>query len=134
MSYDITLSGSLIGAGFEVATAVGEALTQSTESYPGRLIRVHGIDGETVLAEVRNGELVSLMPGILVSSAFDSEQQGEVIEPTADHLALVAHLPEDMRAKVSCIRWLATWRDAETVLWTSLANLRVEGYIEPVAV
>ena len=134
MSYDVTLNGSLISAGFEVATAVSIAQEQSARDYPGRLIRVHGLDGETVLAEVRDGALVLLAPGILVSSVFFPEVQGEVIEPTEEYQALLAHLPEEMRSKTSCVRWEETPTDGEMVLWTSLADLRVEGYIESVAV
>lgn len=134
MSHEVTLNGSLISAGFEVATAVSTALEQSARDYPRRLIRVHGIDGETVLAEVRDGELVSLVPGVRVASVYRPEEEGEVIEATEEHKALLAHLPKEMHAKVSCIRWLETPRDGEEVLWTSLMDLRVEGYVEPVSV
>lgn len=134
MSYDVTLNGSLISAGFEVATAVSIAQEQSARDYPRRLVRVHGLDGETVLAEVRDGVFVSLTSGILVSSVFFPEVQGEVIEPTEEHQALLAHLPEEMRSKTVCVRWEETPTDGEMVLWTSLADLRVEGYIESVAV
>lgn len=134
MSYEVTLNGSLISAGLELATAVGIALEQSARDYPRRLIRVHGIDGETVLAEIRDGELVSLVPGVRVASVYRPEEEGEVIEATEEHKALLAHLPKEMHSKVACVRWDETPRDAEVVLWTSLLDLRVEGYIEPVAV
>lgn len=137
MSHDITVNGSLIGAAFEVAVAVENAMDFSTEDFPGRLIRVHDIDGESVLAEVRDGVLVLLAPGILVSPVTfpkGTEQKGEVIEPSEEHTALLAHLPEDMRAKTVCVRWAETRREKEAVLWSPLAGLRIEGYIEPVTV
>jgi hypothetical protein len=53
--YDITLNGSLIGGGRTPIDAQAEARDLSVHYAPGRLIRVHGVDGETVIAEYRDG-------------------------------------------------------------------------------
>lgn len=57
--YDVTLTGSLLDAGNTPDDAKRRARQISAITYPGRLIRVHGIDGETVIAEFRNGELLA---------------------------------------------------------------------------
>lgn len=52
--YDITLVGSLVGDGASVEDAYSTAKKISLQ-FPGRLIRVHDVDGETVIAEYRDG-------------------------------------------------------------------------------
>lgn len=61
--YDITLNGSLLDSGntLDVAETIARRLSEST--YPGRLIRVHNVDGVSVASEFRNGvreELIAL--------------------------------------------------------------------------
>lgn len=52
--YDITLTGSIVQAGRTIEDAHVKAATVS-RGFPGRLIRIHGVDGETVIAEYRDG-------------------------------------------------------------------------------
>lgn len=52
--YDITLTGSIVQAGRTIEDAHAKAAVVS-QGFPGRLIRVHGVDGETVIAEYRDG-------------------------------------------------------------------------------
>lgn len=56
--YDITLTGSIVQAGRTVDDAHAKAATIS-EGFPGRLIRIHDVDGETVIAEYRDGRELS---------------------------------------------------------------------------
>lgn len=56
--YDITLTGSIVQAGYTIEDAHSKAKTVS-EGFPGRLIRVHGVDGETVIAEYRDGRTLA---------------------------------------------------------------------------
>lgn len=53
--FDITVNGSLIGSGRTPLDAEAEARELSMHYVPGRLVRVHGVDGVTVEAEFRNG-------------------------------------------------------------------------------
>jgi hypothetical protein len=53
-TYDITLRGSIIGEAFGVTAARLRALELSL-SFPDRLVRAHGLDGETIIFECRNG-------------------------------------------------------------------------------
>jgi hypothetical protein len=55
--YDVTLRGSLLDSGNTPEDAITRAKQISEAVYPGRLIRVHGVDGAEVIAEIRNGEL-----------------------------------------------------------------------------
>jgi hypothetical protein len=55
MIYDITLRGSLVGEGHSLAEARLEAQRLSLVSFPNRLVRVHDLDGETIIFEYRNG-------------------------------------------------------------------------------
>jgi hypothetical protein len=55
--YDITIAGSLIDA----AELDGDAKIQAachSLTFAGRIVRVHDVDGETVIAEYRNGDLL----------------------------------------------------------------------------
>lgn len=59
--YDVSLIGSTVQSGHTIDEAYTMAKTIS-EGFPGRLIRVHDVDGETVLAEFRNGQaLIALL-------------------------------------------------------------------------
>lgn len=53
--YDITVNGSLRDASLTVESAEVLARQMSKVNYPGRLVRVHGVDGREVIAEYRNG-------------------------------------------------------------------------------
>lgn len=55
--FDITLMGSIIGQGESLQEAKENARRLSL-TFPNRLVRVHDLDGETVLVEVRNGVTV----------------------------------------------------------------------------
>lgn len=59
--YDITLTGSLLDSGSTITEALRLAKLISEFTYPGRLIRVHGVDGETVIAEYRDGKSLELV-------------------------------------------------------------------------
>ena len=59
--YDITLTGSLLDAGNTVKEAQRLASLISEVTYPGRLIRVHDVDGATVIAEYRDGKSLELV-------------------------------------------------------------------------
>lgn len=58
--YDITLLGSIVQAGRTLDEARDRAVTVS-QGFPGRLIRVHDVDGETVIAEYRDGRALELV-------------------------------------------------------------------------
>lgn len=58
--YRITLLGSLIGEATTLELAHAQAEDLSRHSFPRRLVRVHDVDGETVLAEYRDGLLQPL--------------------------------------------------------------------------
>ena len=58
--YDISLLGSTVQSGSTPEDAFAKAKTIS-EGFPGRLVRVHGVDGETVIAEYRDGKQRSLV-------------------------------------------------------------------------
>ena len=56
--YDITITGSLI----DDATRDGDAMIKAaihSLTFAGRLVRVHGVDGVSVIAEYRDGNLVA---------------------------------------------------------------------------
>lgn len=55
--FDITLRGSIIGQGESLQDAKTTARHLSL-TQPGRLVRVHDLDGETVIFECRNGVTV----------------------------------------------------------------------------
>lgn len=55
--YDITIAGSLIDSADKDGDAMIKAAVHSL-SFDGRLVRVHGVDGVSVLAEYRHGELI----------------------------------------------------------------------------
>ena len=55
--YDITITGSLIDAADKGGDAMIKAAVHSL-TFAGRLVRVHGVDGVSVLAEYRDGELI----------------------------------------------------------------------------
>jgi hypothetical protein len=60
--YDISVLGSTVQSGRTIDEARQKAVEVS-EGFPGRLVRVHGVDGWEVIAEYRNGveeELVAL--------------------------------------------------------------------------
>lgn len=59
--YDITLTGSLVNGASTSDEALEIAKTMSQTTFAGRLLRVHGIDGETVIAEFRNGQSLELV-------------------------------------------------------------------------
>lgn len=59
--YDVTLTGSLLDAGNTPDDAKRRARQISAITYPGRLIRVHDVDGETVIAEYRDGIALELV-------------------------------------------------------------------------
>jgi hypothetical protein len=53
--YDITINGSIIDA----ADCDGDAMIKAachSIAFTGRLVRVHGVDGVSVIAEYRDGE------------------------------------------------------------------------------
>jgi len=56
--YDISLQGSTIQSGRTIEDASAKAV-EISKGFAGRLIRVHGVDGETVMAEYRDGQLIS---------------------------------------------------------------------------
>lgn len=59
--YDVSLIGSTVQSGRTLDEAYDMAKTIS-ETFAGRLIRVHDVDGQTVLAEYRNGQaLIALL-------------------------------------------------------------------------
>lgn len=55
--YDITITGSLIDAADHDGDAMIKAAVHSL-TFAGRLVRVHGVDGVSVIAEYRNGDLI----------------------------------------------------------------------------
>lgn len=55
--YDITLNGSIIDGADCGGDAMIKAACHST-LFGGRITRVHGVDGVSVLAEYRDGELI----------------------------------------------------------------------------
>ena len=57
---DITMTGSLIGWGEDESAARREAAHLS-KVMVGRLIRVHGVDGVSVIAEYRDGRALELV-------------------------------------------------------------------------
>lgn len=59
--YDITLTGSLVNGAYTQDEALELAKTMSEIAFPGRLLRVHGVDGETVIAEYRDGRALELV-------------------------------------------------------------------------
>lgn len=59
--YDITLNGSLLDSADTLAGAETIAQRLSESTYPGRLIRVHNVDGVSVASEFRNGEREELV-------------------------------------------------------------------------
>lgn len=52
--YDITLGGSIIGQGESFQEAKVNARKASLR-FPNRLVRVHDLDGETIIFDCRNG-------------------------------------------------------------------------------
>jgi hypothetical protein len=52
--YDISLLGSTVQSAQTIEEAHEKAIVVS-EGFPGRLVRVHGVDGWEVIAEYRNG-------------------------------------------------------------------------------
>jgi hypothetical protein len=56
--YDITITGSLIDAADYDGDAKIKAACHSL-TFAGRLVRVHGADGVSVIAEYRDGELLN---------------------------------------------------------------------------
>lgn len=61
--YDITVTGSLRDGRSTLESAMDRAKSMSLNNYPGRLVRVHGLDGVSVVAEFRNGvqeEMIAL--------------------------------------------------------------------------
>jgi hypothetical protein len=54
--YDITLNGSLLDSRETLSSAETIAQHMSEFTYPGRLIRIHDVDGVSVLAEYRDGK------------------------------------------------------------------------------
>lgn len=52
--YDVTLRGSIIGQGESLQDAKTTARHLSL-TQPGRLVRVHDLDGETIIFECRDG-------------------------------------------------------------------------------
>lgn len=52
--YDITLRGSIIGQG-ESFQGAKVAARQASLRFPNRLVRVHDLDGETIIFECRDG-------------------------------------------------------------------------------
>jgi hypothetical protein len=56
--YDITITGSLIDSADKGGDAMIKAACHSL-GFAGRLVRVHGVDGVSVLAEYRDGELIA---------------------------------------------------------------------------
>jgi hypothetical protein len=55
--YDITITGSLIDASeYDIDAKIKAACHSLT--FAGRIVRVHDVDGETVIAEYRNGDLL----------------------------------------------------------------------------
>jgi hypothetical protein len=52
--YDISLLGSTVQSAWTIEDAHIKAATVS-RGFPGRLIRIHGVDGETVIAKYRDG-------------------------------------------------------------------------------
>lgn len=56
--YDITITGSLIDSGECDGDALIKAAVHSL-TFAGRLVRVHGVDGVSVIAEYRNGDLIA---------------------------------------------------------------------------
>ena len=59
--YDVTLRGSLLDSGNTPEDAKRRARQISAITYPGRLIRVHDVDGATVIAEYRDGVALELV-------------------------------------------------------------------------
>jgi hypothetical protein len=60
--YDISLLGSTVQSGRTIEEAHGRAAAVS-QGFPGRLVRIHDVDGVSIIAEYRNGvqeELVTL--------------------------------------------------------------------------
>lgn len=60
---DITINGSIVGQGegYRVAYARWEAFVNAKDisrNNPTRLVRIHDVDGESVIAEFRNGKQV----------------------------------------------------------------------------
>lgn len=53
--YDITLTGSIVNGAYTREKALTLAQTMSQTTFQGRLLRVHDVDGETVIAEYRDG-------------------------------------------------------------------------------
>lgn len=53
--YDISLLGSTVQSGSTPEDAHRKAETISL-GFPGRLVRIHDVDGETVIAEYRDGK------------------------------------------------------------------------------
>lgn len=58
--YDITVTGSLVGGADTSELAKREA-AQVSKVMIGRLVRVHDVDGETVIAEYRDGKALELV-------------------------------------------------------------------------
>lgn len=58
--YEVSLFGSTIARQSNPCDAVLQAQFNSRHIYPGRLVRVHDVDGVTVIAEVRDGRLLPL--------------------------------------------------------------------------
>lgn len=57
--YDVSVLGSTVARGFTKAEALNQALeTSQRPTFVTRLLRVHDVDGITVIAEVRNGRLL----------------------------------------------------------------------------
>lgn len=132
MSHDITLHGSIIGSGDTLSDAVTQALDLSTESFPRRLVRVHDVDGETMVVEVRDGKIETLMPGVRVSQvgfpAHGSRAQvGTVIVPDETRQSLIANLSDKARAAIACVCWDENAVETEVVVWSQLTTLAVIG-------
>lgn len=58
--YDISLLGSTVQSGRTIDEARNKAVKVS-EGFPGRLVRIHDVDGETVIAEYRDGKALELV-------------------------------------------------------------------------
>lgn len=52
--YDVTLNGSIIGQG-ESFQEAKIAARRASLKFPNRQVRVHDLDGETIIFECRNG-------------------------------------------------------------------------------
>lgn len=57
--FNITVNGSIVSEAFSIENAQYKALCLSFEDFPGRLVRVHDANGETVIFEARDGRPVT---------------------------------------------------------------------------